>query len=88
MELRWDLFQDALGWAVASIAQNPELRWEIQDDAGRVNPGLWEARKRGVFLDVGHGGGSFFWRVAVPAVKEGLLPDSISTDLHMSSKSS
>jgi dihydroorotase len=60
------------------------LRNEL-DAAGRVNPGLWEGRKRGVFFDVGHGGGSFAWRVAVPAVKEGFLPDSISTDLHVGS---
>ena len=56
-----------------------------QDEAGKVNPGLWEGRKRGVIFDVGHGGGSFAWRVAVPAVKEGFLPDSISTDLHVGS---
>src|SRR5262245_38305793 len=56
-----------------------------QDDSGRVNPGLWEGRKRGVIFDVGHGGGSFAWRIAVPAVKEGFLPDSISTDLHTGS---
>jgi dihydroorotase len=60
------------------------LRNELGDD-GRVNPGLWEGRKRGVFFDVGHGGGSFGWRVAVPAIKEGFLPDSISTDLHVGS---
>ena len=56
-----------------------------QDATGRVNPALWEARKRGVIFDVGHGGGSFLWRVAVPAMKEGFVPDSISTDLHISS---
>jgi dihydroorotase len=56
-----------------------------QDDNGHVNPALWEARKRGVIFDVGHGGGSFLWRIAVPAVKEGFLPDSISTDLHIGS---
>jgi dihydroorotase len=56
-----------------------------QNEAGRVNPGLWEGRKRGVIFDVGHGGGSFAWRIAIPAVKEGFLPDSISTDLHISS---
>jgi dihydroorotase len=60
------------------------LRGE-QDEAGRVNPGLWAGRKRGVVFDVGHGGGSFAWRIAVPAVKEGFLPDSISTDLHVGS---
>lgn len=56
-----------------------------QDASGGVNPALWEARKRGVIFDVGHGGGSFLWRVAVPAVKAGFLPDSISTDLHIGS---
>ena len=56
-----------------------------QDESGRVNPALWEARKRGVIFDVGHGGGSFLWRIAVPAMKAGFLPDSISTDLHTSS---
>ena len=60
------------------------LRGE-QDPSGHVNPAMWEARKRGVIFDVGHGGGSFAWRIAVPAIKEGFLPDSISTDLHVGS---
>ena len=60
------------------------LRGE-QDPSGRVNIGLWEGRKRGVIFDVGHGGGSFAWRIAVPAIKEKFLPDSISTDLHIGS---
>ena len=38
-----------------------------------------------MIFDVGHGGGSFLWRIAVPAIKEGFLPDSISTDLHIGS---
>src|SRR5260221_11275310 len=60
------------------------LRNELEA-SGRVNPGVWAGRKRGVIFDVGHGGGSFAWRIAVPAVKEGFLPDSISTDLHIGS---
>ncbi len=60
------------------------LRGEV-DGSGRLNPALPEARKRGVIFDVGHGAGSFFWRVAKPAVEQGFLPDSISTDLHISS---
>jgi dihydroorotase len=56
-----------------------------QDASGRVNPALLEGRKRGVIFDVGHGGGSFLWRIAMPAVKEGFVPDSISTDLHIGS---
>jgi dihydroorotase len=62
------------------------LRGE-QDPSGKVNPALWEARKRGVLFDVGHGATSFAWRIAVPALKEGFLPDTISTDIHVASMS-
>jgi dihydroorotase len=54
-------------------------------EGGRANPALAQARQRGVIFDVGHGAGSFRWRIAVPIVKAGFLPDSISTDLHVSS---
>lgn len=59
------------------------LRRELED--GRVNPALAEGRRRGVIFDVGHGAGSFRWRIAVPIVRAGFLPDSISTDLHAAS---
>ncbi len=49
---------------------------------GKLNPILAEARQRGVIFDVGHGAGSFWFRNAVPAVKQGFIPDSMSTDLH------
>jgi dihydroorotase len=49
---------------------------------GKINPILAEARARGVIFDVGHGAGSFWFRNAVPAVKQGFIPDSMSTDLH------
>ncbi|MCI0349930.1 MAG: amidohydrolase family protein, partial [Acidobacteriales bacterium] len=58
------------------------------DDKGRVLPYLFEAKKRGVIFDVGHGGGSFLFRQAVPAVRQGFTPDSISTDLHVNSMNS
>lgn len=50
---------------------------------GKLNPIMTEARARGVIFDVGHGAGSFWFRNAVPAVKQGFVPDSISTDLHI-----
>jgi dihydroorotase len=59
-----------------------------QDASGQVNPGLLAGRKRGVLFDVGHGGGSFSWGIAAPAVAAGFLPDSISTDLHVGSMNS
>jgi dihydroorotase len=49
---------------------------------GKINPALAEARARGVIFDVGHGAGSFWFRNAVPAQKQGFIPDSMSTDLH------
>jgi dihydroorotase len=63
------------------------LRGEL-DASGRPNPGLFEGRKRGVIFDVGHGSASFTWRVAVPIIQEGFLPDSLSTDLHAGSVNS
>jgi dihydroorotase len=55
------------------------------DEKGKVRPYLFEAKKRGVIFDVGHGGGSLVFRYAVPAMKQGFVPDSISTDLHVGS---
>jgi len=60
------------------------LRLELEE-SGRLNPAMAEGRKRGVLFDVGHGGGSFSWGVAVPAIHERFLPDTISTDLHIGS---
>ena len=63
------------------------LRQELNDE-GKVNPGMIAGRQRGVIFDVGHGGGSFAWRIAVPALQQHFLPDSISTDLHIGSMNS
>ncbi|MHC5544645.1 amidohydrolase family protein, partial [Singulisphaera rosea] len=60
------------------------LRGEL-DPSGHADPALFEGRKRGILFDVGHGGGSFAWRVAVPIYEEGFKPDTISTDLHINS---
>ncbi|MBL8211109.1 MAG: amidohydrolase/deacetylase family metallohydrolase [Bryobacterales bacterium] len=59
------------------------LRGEVVD--GKLNPAMEAGRKRGIIFDVGHGGGSFFWPVAVAAYKAKFEPDSISTDLHTGS---
>ena len=58
------------------------------DEQGHVLPYLFEARKRGILFDVGHGAGSFLFRQAGPAIRQGFVPDSISTDLHVSSMDS
>jgi dihydroorotase len=58
-----------------------------EQDAQTLGPsqGMLEGRTRGIHFDVGHGNGSFFWRVAVPLVRAGFVPDSISSDLHAES---
>ncbi|MBK9171232.1 MAG: amidohydrolase/deacetylase family metallohydrolase [Bryobacterales bacterium] len=55
------------------------------DENKRVQNYMWEARRRGILFDVGHGSGSFWFRIAVPAIQQGFLPDTISTDIHTSS---
>ncbi len=57
----------------------------ILDDNGKVRSVWFEAKKRGIIFDVGHGAGSLVLRFAVPAMKQGFSPDSISTDLHTGS---
>jgi len=49
---------------------------------------MLEGRARGIWFDTGTGGGSFKWSLAVPMVKQGFEPDSISTDLHVDSMNS
>jgi dihydroorotase len=63
------------------------FRWPapLLDTAGKPAEFLLQARKRGVKFDVGHGGGSFHFRIAEPLVKVGFYPDSISTDMHTQS---
>jgi len=52
---------------------------------GTVRPIAWEAHKKGIIYDVGYGGISFTYSQAIPALKAGLFPDAISTDLHIGS---
>jgi dihydroorotase len=58
-------------------------QFPIVNAAGKVNDFMFEARRKGVHFDLGHGAGSFWFRNAVPAFKDGFPPDSLSTDLHM-----
>ena len=68
-----------------TFAYGPNDRETIADDDGIVKPFVFDAQKRGIIFDVGHGGGAFFWRQAIPAIKQGFKPNVISTDLHSDS---
>lgn len=54
----------------------------VLDKAGRVRRCVRSAVARGVRFDVGHGVGSFAWSVARAALADGLMPDTISSDIH------
>jgi dihydroorotase len=60
-------------------------RIPIVDEQGKLRPFVTEAQKRGIIFDVGHGGGSFRFSQAVPALKSGFIPNTISTDWHTGS---
>ncbi len=62
-----------------------ESRISIVDGQGKLRPYVTEAQKRGIVFDVGHGGGSFRFSQAIPALKSGFIPNTISTDYHTGS---
>lgn len=54
----------------------------ILDASGKVLASVREARKRGVWFDVGHGLGSFNFEAARKALADGFVADTISTDIY------
>lgn len=68
-----------------TYSYGPTKRETVVDESGKVKPFIAVAQKRGIVFDVGHGGGAFSWRQAVPAMQQGFKPDVISTDLHTQS---
>jgi dihydroorotase len=67
----------------AQLGKSRESLVDIQ--TGKVKPFVWEAQKRGIIFDLGYGGISFAFSQAIPAIKSGLFPNAISTDLHIGS---
>ena len=54
----------------------------LVEDNGHLRSCVRDAKARGVLFDVGHGSGGFSFAVAEALVREGLVPDVISSDLH------
>lgn len=55
---------------------------KLVDDATKLWPIVREKQREGVQFDVGHGWGSFAWRVARPMLDQGFDPDFLGSDLH------
>ncbi len=71
-----------------TYSYGPDERETVADADGKVKPFIFEAQKRGIKFDVGHGGGAFTWRQAIPSIQQGFKPDVISSDLHTASMNS
>lgn len=54
----------------------------ILTPAGELRQAVREAMKRGLLLDIGHGGASFSFEVAELAIAQGILPHTISSDIY------
>jgi dihydroorotase len=68
------------------FAQLGSTRESVVDpQTAKVKPFVWEAIKKGIIFDVGYGGISLAFSQAIPAVKSGFYPNTISTDLHIGS---
>lgn len=67
------------------FAQLPTREFIVDTSTGKVKSFVTEARKKGIIFDVGYGGISFAFSQAIPAIKNGFYPNSISTDLHTGS---
>jgi len=61
----------------------PFYKEALVDQNGKVNQYVFNAQNRGVIFDVGHGGNGFVFSQAMPSLKQGLYPNSISSDLHI-----
>jgi dihydroorotase len=57
-------------------------RMSVIDDNGNVRSFVKQAKARGILFDLGHGGAGFWFSEAMPALQQGLAPDSFGTDLH------
>jgi dihydroorotase len=82
--------------AARTVAENADvvLGIKVRQSANIVGENGFEPLRRAiaaaemsstgarVMCDVGHGGGSFSYAVAEPAIHQGLPPDTISSDVH------
>lgn len=82
-----ELFEKHLrpGDIFTHVYANVKGRMPVVDENGKVPDYIWAARKKGILFDVGHGGTSFSYKIAMPAMKAGFLPNTISTDIHTGS---
>ena len=81
-----DIFTHALSkLRPGEIGGNFQRESVVDETTNTVKTFVWEAQKRGIIFDIGYGGASFAFSQAIPAIKSGFYPNTISTDLHTGS---
>ncbi len=81
-----DIFTHALSKLYVGEIGGQFTREAVVDEViNKVKPFVWEAQKKGIIFDIGYGGASFNFSQAIPALKSGFFPNTISTDLHTGS---
>lgn len=73
------------GDIITHAFENVSERMPVVDERGQLRPLAMEAMQRGILFDVGHGGAGFWFNQAIPAMQQGLLPNSFGTDEHRNS---
>jgi len=53
----------------------------VLDEKGRVRTEVWEAKSKGIIMDIGAARHNFGTHLSRSAVEQGLLPDTISSDI-------
>ncbi|MCW5514739.1 amidohydrolase/deacetylase family metallohydrolase [Muriicola sp. Z0-33] len=71
-----------------TYSNGPDQREAIVDRKGKLKPLVLRAQERGIIFDLGHGGGAFTWKQAVPSFNQGFKADVVSSDLHTQSMNS
>ena len=54
----------------------------VDINSRKVKPFVLDAQRKGIIFDVGYGELSFTFSQAIPAIRSGFYPNSISTDMH------
>ncbi len=70
------------GDIITHVYEKITERQSVVDDKGKVRPFVLKAKEKGILFDVGHGGYGFWFSEAVPALQQGLAPNTFGSDLH------
>lgn len=81
-ELR-DILQVMADGDVLTHCFNGKANGILDQETDQIKDFVWEAYRRGIVFDIGHGTDSFNFHVAEVALKEGLKCTSVSTDIYI-----